>query len=172
MPPEGGVHPKLAYCVEERHGLERVAARLRALLLAHPPLVDRVLHVPHDELEPQLPREAVPELDRLGEIVARIDVKQREGNRCGAKGLLGEPRHDDRVLPSRKEEDGTLELRGDLPKDVDRLVLESLKMTPRSSLHRRVTPHLWGLVKRMSGRHEPVGSPTQQKCGFRSAPAS
>jgi hypothetical protein len=50
--------------------------------------------------------------------VAGVDVEHRKREATGAEGLLGQPEQHDRVLAAGEQQDGTLELRGDLAKDV------------------------------------------------------
>jgi hypothetical protein len=117
--------------VEQRYGLEPVArgAGLRRVpLLLRPPGRDRVLDPGDDQRLVQLLDAAVAELEHLGEVVARVDVHHGERERAWAERLLGEPEEDDRVLAAGEQQDGTLELRRDLPKDVHGLGLERVQM--------------------------------------------
>jgi len=70
----------------------------------------------------------VAELDRLGEVVPRVDVHEREREAARAEGLFGQPEEDDRVLAAGEEQHGPLELGRDLAHDVDRLRLERVEM--------------------------------------------
>ena len=92
------------------------------------PVVDRLLHARDDEALAELRDAAVAELDRLGEVVARVDVHQRKRKATRPEGLLREPEQDDRVLSAREEEHRALELSRDLPHDVDRLGLERVEV--------------------------------------------
>ena len=53
---------------------------------------------------------------------------QRERDLRRAEGLLRQAQHDDRVLAAREQQDGLLELGGDLTDDVDRLGLELVQL--------------------------------------------
>src|SRR3546814_12486911 len=46
----------------------------------------------------------VPARDDLGEVVAGVDLEQRERDLRGVERLLGEPEHHDRVLASREHQ--------------------------------------------------------------------
>ena len=67
----------------------------------------------------------------LGEVVARVDVHDRERERRRPERLLGEPQQHDRVLAAGEQQHGLLELGGDLADDVDRLGLQHLEVGGR-----------------------------------------
>jgi hypothetical protein len=67
---------------------------------------------------------AIAELDHLGEVVAGVDVHDREREAPGPERLLGQAQEDDRVLAAREQEHGPFELGRDLAEDLDRLGLE------------------------------------------------
>src|SRR5271166_238206 len=46
----------------------------------------------------------VAELDHLGEVVPGVDVHERERERPGAEGLLGQPQQHDRVLAATEQQ--------------------------------------------------------------------
>src|SRR5918994_1220177 len=121
---ERGVEAVLGDRVEQRRRLQPVARGAWAGLLGHAALVDRLLHAGHDRLR----QAAVAELDRLREVVARVDVHDRERQRRRRERLLGQRQQHDRVLAAAEEHDGLLELGGDLPDDVDGLRLELLEV--------------------------------------------
>ena len=125
---EHGVELVLDDGVEQRRGLQAVAAGARTLLLDHAAVVDALLHGGHDELHAELGDAAVAELDDLGEVVAGVDVHHRERDAAGPEGLLREAEHDDRVLAAGEQQDRTLELGRHLPHDEDGLVLELVEM--------------------------------------------
>src|SRR5204862_4525592 len=110
--------------IEQRDRLQAVARRARTVLLDDPAVVDRLLHRRDDEALVELLDTAIAELDDLGEVVARVDVHQREREARRAERLLGQAQQHDRVLAAREEQHGALELRGDLAHDVDRLGFE------------------------------------------------
>ena len=111
-------------------------------VLDHPAAVDRLLDRGHHQLGVELGHTAVPELEDLGEVVAGVDVHDREGQAGRPEGLLGQPEHHDRVLAPREQQHRALELGHHLTHDVDRLGLEGLEMGqlvlpgPRTSPHR------------------------------------
>ena len=125
---EHGVELVLDDAVEQRDGLQPVAAGAGPGLLTHPTLVDRLLHRRHDELDPELCDAPVAELEDLGEVVARVDVHHGERDARRPERLLGEPQHHDGVLAAREQQHRPLELGGDLTHDEDRFVLELVEM--------------------------------------------
>ena len=64
--------------VEQRPRLEPVARGARPRLLDHAAGVDRRLHAGDDERLAELRDAPVAELEHLGEVVAGVDVQQRE----------------------------------------------------------------------------------------------
>ena len=67
----------------------------------------------------------VAEVEHLREVVAGVDVHDRERDPAGPERLLGEAQHADRVLAAGEEQHRLLELGDDLAEDEDRLSLES-----------------------------------------------
>ena len=84
--------------IEQRHGLERVSACGGSGLLDDAPLVDRVLHPGHQEARAGATRELVAKIQRLLEVVSRVDVQQRKGEPGGKEGFLRQVHHHDRIL--------------------------------------------------------------------------
>ena len=132
---EHGVEAVLLDRVEERDALQAVADRLRARVLGHPPGVDRRLDRADDELGAQLGDAAVPVVEDLVEVVAGVDVHQREGEPGRPEGLLGDLEHHRGVLAAGEEEHRVLELGRDLAEDVDRLGLERVEVRDRRFRH-------------------------------------
>ena len=91
-------------------------------------LLDALLVRVDDEVESELLRRVVPELDHLPELPRRVDVEEREGQVARRERLPGEVEHDARILADRVHHHGSLEARGDLADDVDRLGLEGLQV--------------------------------------------
>ena len=109
-------------------------------LLGDPAGVDRRLDRADDELGAELGDPAVPVVEDLGEVVAGVDVHQREGEPGGPERLLGDLQHHRGVLAAREQEHGVLELGRDLPEDVDRLGLERVEMRDRGVRHFPLPP--------------------------------
>ena len=126
---EHGVEAVLLDGVEQRDGLEPVAAGPGAGLLDRP---GRRRWTPAREATtrrtPSSRDPAVAELDDLGEVVAGVDVHDRERDAGGPERLLGQVEHDDRVLAAGEEQHRPLELGRHLTDDVDRLGLERLEV--------------------------------------------
>ncbi len=121
---EDGVEAVLGDRVEQRDGLQRVAARTRPGVLDDPTGVDRVLHRRDDELDSELLHGAIAELDQLGEVVTGVDVHDRERNAGRRERPDREVEHDHRVLAAGEQQHRSLELGRDLTDDGDRLVFE------------------------------------------------
>src|SRR6476620_1943549 len=129
-----GVEPVLLDRVEQRRRLQLVARRARSGLILHATPIDRLLHARDDEALAQLRNATVAELDHLGEVVARVDVHDRERELRRAERLLSEPQQHDRILAAREEQHGPLSLGGDLAHDVDRLRLELVEVGERTAI--------------------------------------
>ncbi len=121
---ESRVEAVLGDRVEQRDRLQPVARGPRPGLLDHPAAVDRLLHARDLQALAELGHAPVAELDHLGEVVPRVDVHQRKGERSRTKRLLREPQQDDRVLAAAEQQHRPLEFGGDLAHHVDRLGLE------------------------------------------------
>jgi hypothetical protein len=68
----------------------------------------------------------------LGEVLARVDVKDREGELLGGEGLQREVQQHRRVLAARKEQDRPLALGHDLAQDEDGVGLEQVEVVGSS----------------------------------------
>ena len=90
--------------------------------------VDVVLHLRDDQPGRQLGGPLVAERQHLVEVVAGVDVHQRERHPGRPEGLLGQAQHDDRVLAAAEQQRGALELRGDLAHHVDALGLQHVEL--------------------------------------------
>ena len=112
--------------VQQRLGLQGIARPVGALDEA--PVVDPVLHPLDGQPQPVAGHDVVAEGEDLGEVVPGVDVEQAERQRGRPEGLAGDVQHDDRVLAAGEQQDGPLGLGGDLPDDVDRLVLERVEV--------------------------------------------
>ena len=110
--------------VQQRHRLQAVARGARPGLLAHAARVDRLLHGADAAAQAALGDQPVAERDDLGEVVAGVDVQQRERHVARRERLLGEPHEHDRVLAAAEQQRGLLALGRDLADHVDGLGLE------------------------------------------------
>ena len=117
-----GVETVLLDGLEQHLRLQPVAGLTRALV--HPALVDRLLDRADDEPESQFLDALVAERKHLVEVVAGVDVDDRERNAGRPERLLGQAEHHAGVLASGEEQTWALELGRDLADDVDRLGLE------------------------------------------------
>ena len=99
-PAEDGVVPAGGDGVQQRHGLQRIARAVGALLEAA--VVDVVLHAGDFEPHAEAPHRLIAEREHLGEVVAGVDVQHRERDAPGEEGLRRQVEDDDRVLASRR----------------------------------------------------------------------
>ena len=111
---------------QQRRRLQAVAAGPDVLDDAA--VVDVVLHRRHDQPLAELGDAAVAELVDLGEVVAGVDVHERERELAGPERLLGQAQQDDRVLAAAEQQHGALELGRHLAHDEDRLGLERVEV--------------------------------------------
>ncbi len=74
---------------------------------------------------------AVPVGDDLGEVVAGVDVQQRERDGGRPEGLERQVQHDDGVLAAGEQDHRALELPRDLAEDVYRLGLQRVQVGQR-----------------------------------------
>ena len=87
-----------------------VCRRLREAARAgigHAALVDGVLYLGHDEPGAYGLDLCVPVGEYLGEVVAGVDVEDREGDLARLERLGRQVQEDRRVLAAAEEEDGT-----------------------------------------------------------------
>src|SRR5690606_2002031 len=84
---EDGVEAVLLDGLEQRHGLQAVAAGAGAGLLDDLAGVDGLLDAGDDQPQAQLGHPAVAELDDLGEVVPGVDVHDRERHLRRGEGL-------------------------------------------------------------------------------------
>ena len=120
--------------LQQHRGLQAVARRPLLLDAAR---VDRLLHGGDDQLLAERLDQAVAELDHLGEVVAGVDVEDRERQRAGPERLLGEAQQDDRVLAAGEQQHRALQLGRHLADDVDRLRLETVELGDAHAGHLR-----------------------------------
>ena len=135
---EDGVESVLLDPAQQGGGLEAVAARADPRVLDHAAGVDVVLDVGDEQLDTGLLDHAVAVVDDLVEVVAGVDVHERERHRRGPEGLAGEVEHHHRVLAAGEQHPRAFELCGYLAEDVDGLRLERVEMRER---HRRPRRH-------------------------------
>ena len=122
-PAEHGVEAVLGDRLEQGGRLQPVARRPRTLL-DDAPGGDGVGNRRDDEADAELGDPPVAELERLGEVVAGVDVHHRKGKAGGTESLLGETEQHDRVLAAAEQQHRALEFGGHLAHHVHRLGLE------------------------------------------------
>src|SRR5688572_33236910 len=86
-PAEDGVEPQLGDRVEQRDGLQAIAAGGWPFFIADPAEVDRILHPPDFKGTGETRRERVTERERFGEVMAGVDVQQRNRQPARVAGL-------------------------------------------------------------------------------------
>src|SRR3954453_2075817 len=157
--------------VEQRRRLEAVARGVRPGLLDHAAAVDRLLHRGDAEPLAELGHAAVAERDDLGEVVAGVDVHEREREQRRAERLLGQAQQHDRVLAAAEQQHRLGQLGGDLAHDVDRLGLEGLQVRQLVRAHAATTV---SLIRIRSASHTTAPTATgapRMTHAERSAPA-
>src|SRR3954471_18042418 len=157
--------------VEQRRRLEAAARGVRPGLLDHAAAVDRLLHRGDDEPLAELGHAAVAERDDLGEVVAGVDVHEREREQRRAERLLGQAQQHDRVLAAAEQQHRLGQLGGDLAHDVDRLGLEGLQVRQLVRAHAATTV---SLIRIRSASHTTAPTATgapRMTHAERSAPA-
>ena len=132
---EGRVEVAGLQAVEQRRRLEQRAAALRAEGERLRAGVERLLVGVHDQAGADFRGIPVAEGDHLPELVAGVDVQQRERNRAGIERLLRQAEQDRRVLADRVEHHRPLELGDDLAQDVDALGLERAQVVEARRRH-------------------------------------
>jgi putative membrane protein len=125
----------------ERVGLEDAAAVVasrRHLLRGHVGLRlellgegvargERLGVLPHQHVELVFHGQTIPVLDHLGQLVARVDVHERERH-VPEEGLARQPEEDGGVLADGPQHAEALEVAESFPKDVDALLLELIEV--------------------------------------------
>ena len=126
--PEAGVVLVFFDRVEEGDGLEFVAGGVGAGFFDDAAGVDGFLDVTYDELGAEEFYEFIAVVHGFVEIVAGIDVDERERRAGGPEGFFGEPCHDDGVFAAGEKESWVLELRRGFPEDENRLGFELIEV--------------------------------------------
>ena len=98
-------------------------------------LRDAVRIRPDKQLEANLFRHAIAELDHFVELPTRIDVHQRERNLAWIERLLSQTEHHARILSDGIQHDGILKFRGDFTDDVNAFSFKLLQMCERVVFH-------------------------------------
>ncbi len=109
---------------EQGRSLEAVAAGSRTCLFLDEALVDLFLDRSDDQADAGFGDPTIAVFDHLGEVVARVDVHDRERHLGRGECLDGHVKEKNRVLAAREEQRRTFEFRRYLPNDVDRLCLQ------------------------------------------------
>ena len=103
---DGGFEAQFLERVEQRHGLEPVAAGIRSGFFDDTSLVDGILDVAHDQACADLLHELVAVADRFVEVVSGVDVQQRKRDGGGIEGFAGEMAIRIESLPPEKSSTG------------------------------------------------------------------
>ena len=116
---EAGVVLVLLDGVEQGDGLQFVAGGVGAFFLDDAAGVDGFLDGADDEAGADEFHEFIAVGHGFREIVAGIDVDEREGHARRPEGLAGEPGHDDGVLAAGEKQGGVFKLGGGFAQDED-----------------------------------------------------
>ena len=108
---------------------------------------DRFLIPMDDQPDSQFRRIAITELNHFMELVSGVDVQQRERNRAGIEGFLGEAQHHCGVFADGIEHHRALEFAGDFAEDVYALRFQSFEIGKAGAqgvhrLHATTNSHL------------------------------
>ena len=95
---------------------------------AHRALLDRVLDRADDQALAQFGHARVAEGDHFVEVVAGVDVHQREGEFTGTERLFGQAQQHHRVLAAREQQGGIAALGRHFAQDVDRFRFERVEV--------------------------------------------
>ena len=150
---ERGVEAAGLERVEQRLGLQRAAAALRADEKRLRALGNRFGVGVDDQPRADLGGVPVAELDHLAELVGRVDVQERKRDRARIERLLRQPQQHRRVLADRIEHHRPLELGDHLAHDVDAFGLERPQVVLRGDGGRRAGATDRQTFESGSGRH-------------------
>src|SRR4029079_11700166 len=89
-PAEGGVVPALVECFSQRDGLHDPRVLVGAVGEGRDALLHALLVGVHQEIDAELARRAVTELDHLPELPGGVDVQDRERHLARRERLAGE----------------------------------------------------------------------------------
>jgi hypothetical protein len=85
------------------------------------PLVDGILHEAHDQLQRRTLHQPSREVERFREVVAGVDVQQREGDACPGGRRARQVHQHDRIFAAGEEHHRPLALRRHFAQHEDRL---------------------------------------------------
>ncbi len=137
---EGRVEAVVVERLLQRHRLHDVRVALGAVVERVDVLLAPFGVDPDQQLGAGLGHHAAAEGDHLLELPDRVDVQQRERDRPGVEGLLGEAEHHRGVLADRVQHHRLLELGDDLAQDVDALGLELAQVGEAIAAHLQTAP--------------------------------
>ena len=124
----GGIELIFFKRVEQRGCLQLIAACVIAGLLPHPATVDALLHRADDELGAKLRHKGVAIINSLLEIVAGVNVQERERNMARLESFVRKVSYHYRIFATRKKDDRAFKLRSHFAQDVNGLGLEFFKV--------------------------------------------
>ena len=145
---EGSVKAELGQGVEQGDRLQPVARGVGAVFFDHAAAVDRVLDVADDQLDIVAFRQVIAEVERFLEVVARVDMQQREGDAAGGEGAARQLDHDNRVLAAGEEQDRAFKLRGHFAHDKDGFGFQLHKVSALLPVHNREFPFYASAIRR------------------------
>jgi hypothetical protein len=116
---DAGVEAVFGDGFQQRHGLCGIARIGLRIAQAHGAALDRVFDRADDQAFAQFGHALVAEGDDFREVVAGVDVHQREGEFAGTEGLFGDAQQDDRVLAAREQQGRVAAFGRDFAHDVD-----------------------------------------------------
>ncbi len=94
----------------------------------HASLVDGILDLGDEQTRAEAFDVAVAVGEDLGEVLAGVDVQDREGKLLGREGLGRQVQQDRRILTAREQQDGSLALGDDFSQDEHGVGFEQVEM--------------------------------------------
>ncbi len=123
---EDRVEAVLGDRVQQGLGLQRVAGAVGSF--QQPSVIQVVLHPRHEQPDAEPLDFCVTVGQHLGEIVAGVDVQQRERHPAGPEGLRGQVQQHGGVLAAAEQQHRPFQLGDRLPNDVQRLRLQQVEV--------------------------------------------
>ena len=112
--------------LHQGHGLQRITGMVGPFPEVTP--VNPILDVGDPEAGAGAGHQLVTKVNDLGKIMAGVDMEQFERNGGGGECAAGQLIHHHGILTPRKQEGHIIALAGNLPENMDRLILQGFQM--------------------------------------------
>ena len=130
---DGRVETEFLDGFQQRHRLCSIAA-VGFLVQAHRAAFHGVLDRAHQQPLAEFGGAHVAEGDHFIEVVAGVDVQQRERELAGAEGFFRQPQQDDGILAAGEEQHRVGAFAGDFAQNVDGLRFQPVEMAARGQV--------------------------------------